>query len=111
MEPGEVGTPVDGAAAHRVVHVRRDGGVILVYRIVLRQPAEIGVGMEVGLPVQLCLRLVYRKGVQRHPAALLQAHHLDPGLGQAPRESSAGSAGPDDQDVGNVVLAAHRCFS
>ena len=107
MKPGKVGTPVDGAAAHGVVHIGSDGRVVLVDRIVLRQPAEVGVGMEVGLPVQLRLGLADRKGVQRHPAALFQTNHPDPGLGQAPGEGPAGSAGADDENVGDVVFAAH----
>ena len=111
MEAGEVGSPVDGAAAHRVVHIRGDGGIVLVDGVVLGQAAEVGVGVKVGLPVQLRLRFADRKGVLRHPAALLQADYLDAGLSETPGKSAAGSAGADDQNVSDVALIAHRYFA
>ena len=111
MEAGEMGAPVDGAAAYGVVHIGRNGGVILVDGIVLRQAAEVGVGVEVGLPVQLGLGFTDREGVERHPAALFQTDDLDAGLGEAPGKSAAGGAGADDENVGDVAVIAHRLLA
>ena len=85
----EVGTPVDGAAAHGVIHQRGDGRCRVVHRIVRRQAPEVGVGMEGTLAVQFPIVESRRVGPGIEPLPLLQAHDVDPRLTQAPGEGSA----------------------
>ena len=46
-------------------------------------------------------------GAGVHPAALLQAHHVYPGLRQAPGEGPAGSPCADNQDINDAVVLGH----
>ena len=110
MKAGKVGTPMDGAAAHGVIHQGGNGRFRLPHRIVLRQAAQVGIGIKVGLPMPLGVGFAGVKSVQRHPAALLQADHLDAGLRQAPTESAPGCPGSDDQNIGYVVSVSHSAL-
>ena len=110
MKAGKVGTPMDGAAAHGVIHQGGNGRFRLPHRIVLRQAAQVGIGVKVGLPMPLGVGFTGVKSIQRHPAALLQADHLDAGLRQAPTESAPGCPGPDDQNIGYVVSVSHSAL-
>ena len=110
MKAGEVGSPMDRAAAHGVIHQGGNGRFRLPHRIILRQAAQVGIGIKVGLPMQLGRRIAGVKGIQRHPAALFQADHFDAGLGQAPTESAPGGAGADDQNIGQVVSVSHSAL-
>ena len=67
LKGAQLKTHADG-----VVHQRRNRGFLFVDRIVFRHSPEVRIGVEVGLPVQLTVRLAGGKEVQRHPAALFE---------------------------------------
>src|SRR5262249_47145816 len=46
-----------------------------------------------------------------HPPALLEAHHVDAGLGKAPGECRTGRAGADHEHVDAVLLRWHGLSS
>ena len=81
MEPGEMRAPMDQAAANGVVHQRRDGCLVFVYRIILGKSPKGGVWMKIGLQMDLRSGVRGWKGIGWHPAALLQTNHFDPCLG------------------------------
>ena len=103
----EVAAPVNRAAADGVVHQRRDGGVVVIDRVVLRLCPDVWVGAEVCQPVGLPILMGGRVRLGVHPVPLLQAHHVEAGVGEAPRKRPTRRAGPDYQGVHRTVVAAH----
>ena len=86
------------------LYIRGAMGVFpVVGRIVFGQAPDVGVGVEIGLPMQRRGGVAHGQVAARHPTALLQAHDLDSGLGEAPGEGGARSASADYENVGNVV--------
>ena len=110
MKAGKVGTPMDCAASHGVIHQRRDWRFLLPHRVILRQAAQVGIGVKVRLPMQLGVRLLGGKGVQWYPAALLQAHHLNARLRQAPGKSRPGSPGSNNQNIRHFFSLSHSAL-
>ena len=108
MEAGEVGAPVDGASADRVVHQRLDRGGVVVDWVVLGQSPDVGIGVEVGLLVDL--PVVVSSGVLSgvEPSALIEACDIEAGLGQTPGEGGSRSPRADDEDVYSVVVRRQR---
>ena len=76
---GEVGVPVDGASTDRVVHQGLDRRGIVVDWVVLWQAPDVGIGVEVGLPVDL--PVVVSSGVLLgvEPSALIEACDIEAG--------------------------------
>ena len=108
-EPREVGAPVDGAPAHGIVHQRRDGRVVVVDRVILREAPHVGVGAHVRETGQLPVVPATGIVVRLDPSALLQADDVESGPGEMPGEGSPRRARPYDHNVGYVVPAAQSC--
>ena len=99
MKAREVAAPEERAAANGVVHERNKGRVVGVDRVVRREPADVGVGVEVGQPAELPILVERRQGGGIDPIALLQADDGEASLGQPPGGGRAGGTSADDQDV------------
>ena len=107
VKPWEMGTPVNGAATNRVVHQWRYCRLQVVHRIILRQPPDVGVWIEVGLAVDLVVQVLCGIGRGVQPTALLQADYLNPGLAKAPGNGGAGGTRADNQYVRHIVWLRH----
>ena len=95
----EMRAPVDRAPAHGVVHQRRDRRGRVVDRVILGEPAHVGLGAPVGVPTQLPVRLPVRIGLGIDPVALLEAGDADAGAGEHPGDGGARRAGADHEHV------------
>ena len=89
----------DRRAADRVVHERRDRGVVLDDRVVLRESADVRARRPVLAGLQLPVELVARIVGTVEPVALLEADDAEAGFAQALGDDAARCAGADDQDV------------
>ena len=107
-EARKVRAPVDRAAAHRVVHQRRDRRPRVVDRIVLGEPSHVGLGIPVGVAMQLPVSRPVRIGARVDPVPLLQAHDADAGARKHPDDGRAGGASADHEHVGPIVSGHAR---
>ncbi len=89
----------DRRAADGVVHERRDRGVVLDDRVVLRESADVRARRPVLARLQLPVELVARVVGAVEPVALLEAHDAEAGLGESLRDDAARCTRSDDQDV------------
>ena len=95
--------PVDGAAADRVEHQRRDVGLAVVHRIVLGQAADIRVEAEARGSAEFPVCEAGRVLLRLLPSALLEAQNAEPGIREPPGHRRAGGTGADDQNVDECV--------
>ena len=96
---------MNGAAADRVEHQRRDLRVLLDDRIILRQLADVRIEGPVVVRPQLPVRAGQRKLLGFMPTTLLEAHNPETGLGESPGSGCPGCTGSDYENVDDVAIA------
>ena len=111
MQPRPVAGVQDQAAADAVEHQRRDVGVVLVDRVVLRPGAVVRAVGPLLARQELELRSRRRELVELVPVALLEADHVEPGRREPARDDASGRSGADDQHVGSARAHAAAPFS
>ena len=90
MKARRVCGPMDGAAADRVEHQRRDIGLAVVHRIVLGQAADIRVVAEARSSAEFPICVAGRVLLWFLPSALLEAQNPNPAS-----ESRQATAAPE----------------